>query len=154
MRNEPIDIEHRLAFFLKALESEGVCTRFYAVCSLGETRCQQAIEPLTTALGDTAPNIRRMAAYFLGELGSPLALDSLRECLEDDHPWVRARAAEALGKLADEESIPLLEALLEDQEELYWTFMNVGEVAGEAIARIKTTGPLLEIRLTRLPPVE
>jgi bla regulator protein blaR1 len=77
-----------------------------------------AVEPLTTALGDSSPSVRRNAAWAIGELTNMReseranAVPSLASLLSDSDEWVRMAAVRALGEIRDERVVePLMNTL-------------------------------------------
>ena len=68
--------------------------------AIGRVGLREGIQPLTTALGDTDPDVREMAAFGLGLIGDVVAAPALTAALADASPMVRGRAAEALGQIA------------------------------------------------------
>ncbi len=61
----------------------------------------EGVAPLQTALTDTDPAVRQMAAFGLGLIGDRSAVPALTTALQDADPVVRGRAAEALGLIGD-----------------------------------------------------
>ncbi len=89
-----------------------------ALASMGSP----AFVPLTNALDDADPNVRRNAAWAIGELtnmsrgerGS--AVPRLVSLLDERDPWLRIAAAQALGELRDPRGFEKLIASLGDSE--------------------------------------
>ena len=96
-----------------------------------------AVEPLTNALDDANPNVRRNAAWAIGELtnmqGDERAntVPSLVSLLNDGDEWVRMAAARALGEIRDERAVEKLLATLSDGA---W---KVRELAAWALGEMK-----------------
>ena len=96
-----------------------------------------ALEPLTTALTDSNPSVRRNAAWAIGELtnmrGDERAnsVQPLVSLLDDSDEWVRMAAVRALGEIRDERAIEKLLAVLSDGG---W---KVRELAAWALGEMK-----------------
>ena len=81
-----------------------------------------ALEPLTNALHDANPSVRRNAAWAIGELTNmqekerATAVAPLVRLLDDPDEWVRMAAAQALGEIRDERAGEGLIALLSDDK--------------------------------------
>ena len=81
-----------------------------------------ALEPLTNALNDTNPSVRRNAAWAIGELTNMRdkqranAVPPLVRLLDDSDEWVRMAAAQALGEIRDERAVEGLITLLSDDK--------------------------------------
>jgi HEAT repeat protein len=73
-----------------------------------------AIEPLSRALRDPDPCVRRMAALKLGRSGEPRAIAALTSALADAEPELRAVGALGLGYAEDPASIDPLGDVLDD----------------------------------------
>ncbi|MDT4897259.1 MAG: hypothetical protein QOH25_2336 [Acidobacteriota bacterium] len=108
-----------------------------------------AVEPLTSALGDSNASVRRNAAWAIGELtnmrGSERAnaVPALASLLTDSDEWVRMAAARALGEIRDERAVePLMNALSDGS----WRVRELGTWAlGEMKEEraVQTLGKLL-----------
>lgn len=89
-----------------------------ALASMGTA----ALEPLTRALNDANPSVRRNAAWAIGELTNmhdderATAVPALVLLLGDADEWVRMAAARALGEIRDERAGEGLIALLSDSQ--------------------------------------
>lgn len=96
-----------------------------------------AVEPLTNALDDANPSVRRNAAWAIGELtnmrGDERAnsVPPLVSLLNDSDEWVRMAAARALGEIRDERAVEKLIATLSDGG---W---KVRELAAWALGEMK-----------------
>jgi beta-lactamase regulating signal transducer with metallopeptidase domain len=79
-----------------------------------------AVEPLTNALDDGNPSVRRNAAWAIGELTNmggnerANAVPPLVSLLNDSDEWVRMASARALGEIRDERAVEKLIATLSD----------------------------------------
>ena len=73
-----------------------------------------AVEPLSAALRDPDPCVRRMAALKLGRSGHPQAIAALTTALGDAEPELRAVGALGLGYAEDPASIDPLGDVLDD----------------------------------------
>ena len=77
--------------------------RFGSVRSQAPSALRQigapAREPLTVALADTDPVVRKDAARTLGEIGDARAIDPLTAVVNDQDADVRKAAAEALDSI-------------------------------------------------------
>jgi HEAT repeat protein len=77
-----------------------------AARTLANFKVPEVVAPLTAALADPDPSVRRLAAdslWRVSEVASP-AEEALRQALEDPSPGVRVRAAAALDSLGVDES--------------------------------------------------
>jgi beta-lactamase regulating signal transducer with metallopeptidase domain len=87
-----------------------------ALASMGNP----ALEPLTNALNDSNPSVRRNAAWAIGELtnmrGSERAnaVPTLISLLNDSDEWVRMASVRALGEIRDERAVEKLISALSD----------------------------------------
>lgn len=99
-----------------------------------------AVEPLTKALDDANPSVRRNAAWAVGELTNMRgddranAVAPLVSLLQDSDEWVRMAAARALGEIKDGRAAEKLTALLSDGQ---W---RVRELAAWALGEMKERG--------------
>jgi hypothetical protein len=104
-----------------------------ALASMGEI----AFMPLTNALNDANPSVRRNAAWAIGELTGGITLNRasavprLTSLLKDTDDWVRMAAARALGELRDERSV---ESLIDALSDGGW---KVRELVAWALGEIK-----------------
>jgi HEAT repeat protein/beta-lactamase regulating signal transducer with metallopeptidase domain len=104
-----------------------------ALASLGTP----AVEPLTNALDDANPSVRRNAAWAIGELTNMRgdervnAVPPLISLLNDGDEWVRMAAVRALGEIRDERAVEKLIAALSDDG---W---KVRELAAWALGEMK-----------------
>lgn len=89
-----------------------------------------AIQPLTRALRDQHPEVRRTAATFLGWKDSAEAVPALVQCLQDKEARVRKAAVSALANIKDDSSAAPLFRVLGDKE------LEIREKALEAIRLI------------------
>jgi HEAT repeat protein/beta-lactamase regulating signal transducer with metallopeptidase domain len=87
-----------------------------ALASMG----MPALEPLTNALNDSNPSVRRNAAWAIGELTNMRegdragAVPQLVVLLNDSDAWVRMSSARALGEIKDDRATEDLIARLSD----------------------------------------
>jgi HEAT repeat protein/beta-lactamase regulating signal transducer with metallopeptidase domain len=127
-----------------------------ALASMGSP----ALGPLTTALSDSNPSVRRNAAWAIGELTNMRgkersnAVPGLIVLLDDSDEWVRRAGARALGEIRDERATDGLIAHLSDRE---WQVRNtaawaLGEMkeehALEALCRLLQSDAQFEVRKT------
>jgi HEAT repeat protein len=82
----------------KQLRSREVSERIEAAETLGQMKLPESVVPLTAALKDPEPRVRRAAASALWHASdvSKAAIPALREALNDAEPAVAVRAAGAL----------------------------------------------------------
>ena len=115
---------------------------------------QDAIEPLTRALGDVtkSPRVRRDITDVLFRLHvreeDPRILEALIPVLNDGDPTVRAGAATALGDMGKDKAIsPLVDALEKEQDdEVIYQILVALETLGTQILRwdLKLTSEKME----------
>lgn len=74
-----------------------------------------AAEPLTLALNDANPVVRRIAAWGLSEMRATGAQHQVARLLSDSVPEVRAEAARALGDMEATDYSARVAALLQDR---------------------------------------
>jgi HEAT repeat protein len=108
-----------------------------------------AVEPLTSALGDSSPSVRRNAAWAIGELTNMRdseranAVPALTSLLTDSDEWVRMAAVRTLGEIRDERAVEPLMNTLSDGS---WRVRELGAWAlGEMKEEraVQTLGKLL-----------
>ena len=68
-----------------------------AARSLGEIRLATGIEPLSYALSDESPEVRKVAAWALGEMQDPEALSAVEEGYEREKDEYKDKAV--LGEM-------------------------------------------------------
>jgi len=90
-------------------------TRNILVHALGEFG-SEAVSFLSTALEDTDPRTRYLAALALGGTHDPAAADALLAATDDPEPSVRTAVLYALTALIGERAIPPLLKALDDQD--------------------------------------
>ncbi|MEZ7893066.1 MAG: HEAT repeat domain-containing protein [Candidatus Wallbacteria bacterium] len=135
--------------------------RFYAVGGLGETRCEEAIDPLISALSDQAWLVRRHSfemIQIIGEMAIPKlkqafvdgnddikywavrlialilkgnSIEILKKLLSTPHKEIRYFVVSALGETDDPRAIPILVEMFKDD------FWQIRQKAAEMIASIK-----------------
>lgn len=104
-----------------------------ALASMGSS----AFVPLTNALNDENPSVRRNAAWAIGELTNmrpgerSVAVPSLISFLTDSDAWIRMAAAQALGELRDYRAVEMLIASLSDRHP------KVRNIAAWALGELK-----------------
>ncbi len=74
----------------------------------------EAMEPLTSALRDRSPRVRRTLCEVLPAVGGEKAVELLLPLLQDPSAEIRARAARALGEIKDRAAVDPLIQLLRD----------------------------------------
>ena len=92
-----------------------------------EGMSEEALEPLTSALRDRSPRVRRTLCEVLAAVGGERAVELLVPLLQDPSPDIRARAAHSLGGLKAASAAPQLTQLLRDP---------IGEVRAAAAAAL------------------
>ena len=127
-----------------------------ALASMGSP----AFDPLTNALSDSNPSVRRNAAWAIGELTNMRgkersnAVPGLIALLDDADEWVRRAGARALGEIRDERATDGLIAHLSDRE---WQVRNtaawaLGEMkeerAVETLCSLLQSDAQFEVRKT------
>ena len=121
---------------------------------------RQGLDALIAAIGDSAPEIRAMAAHNLGELGDQRALDALTTAAtRDSSPRVRATASWALGQLGSERAIAALSIAITDTD---WQVRvsaadALGLTGGPGVADLliaATRDPVHQVRLTAVEALE
>lgn len=96
------EAEHRVATLTKSLSSRSEKTRLSAVLALAKLGEPETCKPLVTALADSSPRVRAVAATALGALEYTPALATLRRIASDDgDPDVRKAAGNAALKLGN-----------------------------------------------------
>ncbi|MBN1458678.1 MAG: HEAT repeat domain-containing protein, partial [Armatimonadetes bacterium] len=74
----------------------------------------EAMEPLSSALRDRSPGVRRSLVEVFAAMGGDRSVEMLRRLLQDPSPDLRAEAARALGNLRAEEAANDIAGLLMD----------------------------------------
>ena len=127
-----------------------------ALASMGKP----AVEPLSLALGDSNPSVRRNAAWAIGELTNMSvgeranSVSSLVSLLDDADEWVRMAAARALGEIRDERAVEQLIAKLSDgvwkvRELAIWALGEMREErAVETLCKLLLNDAEAEVRET------
>jgi len=105
--------------------------------ALDEQRGEYSIEQLIEHLENEDAENRWKAAELLGETGNEKAVEPLIAALQDDDPEVRGCAAAALGTMGNAAALPHLERLTNDQEWFVEFAETVGEVALDAMNKIR-----------------
>jgi hypothetical protein len=111
---------------------------------------QAAVEPLTAALNNENPSVRRNAAWAIGEIrGShgtnrTAAVEPLIATLSDVDSWVRVAAAFSLGEIRPSEATESLIAALGDSE---W---NVRWMVAWALGEMKARAAVESLTYTSL----
>ena len=121
----------RVLAFAEMLEA-GLRPLALSVQAIGSVT-EEALEPLTSALRDRSPRVRRTLCEVLAAMGGERAVELLIPLLQDPSPEIRARAAQSLGGLKAGAAAPQLTQLLRDP---------LGEVrasAASALAEIELT---------------
>ncbi len=98
-------------------ESQNVDARQKAVELLAAVKGDAAVEAITKALGDSAPEVRVAAIEALAGTGIHAALPQILLALKDPHPGVRQSAIVAVALLGDVENIRQLQPLTRDKDE-------------------------------------
>ncbi|MBK9036264.1 MAG: HEAT repeat domain-containing protein [Myxococcales bacterium] len=81
--------------------------RIAAITALARLGSKTALRPLVTALRDSSPSVRGIAAAGLGKLGHRAALPALRQAQGDGDAVVKKRAAEAIGQICVANNLPV-----------------------------------------------
>ena len=111
---------------------------------------QPAVEPLTAALNNENPSVRRNAAWAIGEIRGGLgtnrtaAVEPLIATLSDVDSWVRVAAAFSLGEMRPSEATESLIAALGDAE---W---NVRWMVAWALGEMKARAAVESLTSTSL----
>src|SRR5262245_57599365 len=111
---------------------------------------QPAVEPLTAALNNESPSVRRNAAWAIGEIRGGLgtnrtaAVEPLIATLSDVDSWVRVAAAFSLGEMRPGEATESLIAALGDAE---W---NVRWMVAWALGEMKARAAVESLTSTSL----
>ena len=95
-----------------------------------ESVTEEAMEPLTAALRDRSPRVRRSLCEVLAAMGGDKSEALLGALLQDPSPELRARAAQALGGLKSISAVAQLTPLLQDP------MAEVRSAAASALAEI------------------
>lgn len=98
----------------------------------------QALQPLTSILGDENSLVREVIVEVLGRIGDPSAVERLAVTLRDGAKWVRNRTVEALAKLNTPRAIELITTALNDSdsgvfETAVRSLMQLGEAGRQAV---------------------
>jgi len=102
---------------LKALdESTSLEKRQKAVEILVVAKGETAIQGLTKALRDPAPEVRVAAIEGLAGMGVRSALPQFQQALKDGHPGVRLSAVQAIALLGDATHVKDVEPLARDKD--------------------------------------
>ena len=96
------------------------------------------LSALQRAAKDSAPELRRLAAWGLSLAGTTEAADTLRTALKDPDPGVRWFASYSLARLAAVQAIPGLREIEQSMDQPTW----VAAGAAGAIARISQAAEL------------
>lgn len=143
-----------VSYLLSAAKDPDPAVRFQAVMWLHDEHREdpRVVTSLVTALRDTHPAVRSMAASKVGDMGDQRATEGLISLLKDDAQGVVTSAIGSLGDLRDNRAtLPLIELL--DSEDAY-----VAQCAILALGRIGDTRavePLIRIlkdQTSRLRP--
>jgi hypothetical protein len=103
--------------------------RWRAAEALGQIGDAGAVEPLITALEDSAWNVRGVVVLALGQIGDVRSVGPLIEALNDEYAGVRMNAAGVLGTFGDPSVFkPLITALKDEYAEVR---MNAAISLGE-----------------------
>jgi len=102
---------------------------------------QEALEPLTSALRERSPRVRRSLYEVLAAMGGDRAVELLTLALEDPSPELRAQAARSLGQMKAISAASRLAQLLKDP------MAEVRSAAASALGEVgldSFCGPVLE----------
>jgi HEAT repeat protein len=107
------EAEKAVPALLECLTHKESEMRSAAAKGLGRIGAKAAIEPLTKALKDPDPYVRRSAALALAAIGpeAKAAIPVLRQAMEDKQGYVYVAAAGALVRLSPEDSKAAMESL-------------------------------------------
>jgi len=97
-------------------ESNDLEQRQKAIEVLAMSRSDLAVQALTKALGDPAPEIKAAAIDGLAGQGSSTALPKIVLALKDKHPGVRQSAIAAIVLLGDASNVKDLKPLSKDSD--------------------------------------
>lgn len=115
--------------------------RMMAVYAMGHISTRTYFEPLSEALEDEVPDIRKIALEALAEDPEKIAerLPLLARRLDDENREVRLAFIDVLGRCAESDAVPLLLRALEDRDD--WVRIRAVEVFGRR--RMTTAVPHL-----------
>lgn len=116
-------------------ESNKVDLRQKAVDVLVAAKGEAAIQALTLAMDDAAPEVRLAAIEGLATLGVRAALPRIVKSLNDPHPGVRQSAIIAVALMGDAENLKELRPLRKDPDP------SVATAAETAIKRLSARRP-------------
>jgi hypothetical protein len=97
-------------------ESDNIDVRQKAIDVLAKGKGDAAIEAITNALGDAAPEVRAAAIEALAGNGIRTALPQILLALKDGHPGVRQSAVIAVALLGDNDNVRQLQPLTRDKD--------------------------------------
>lgn len=102
------DDDARIAQLTATLSADhGERDRIAATTALARLGGKQTLRPLVTALKDTSPTVRGIAAAGLGKLGHRAALPALRQARTDADAVVQKRVAEAIVQICTANNLPV-----------------------------------------------
>lgn len=121
--SEDLDFDTLIPLFAEVLLGDkDEYTRVNAAGLLSCIRDPRVVTPLTKALQDPSPEVRRRATDALGYVAGNIdsqnfqdAIPELLEALNDSDIWVRISAASSLGDIGDPTAVPKLLESLQDE---------------------------------------
>ena len=113
--------------------------RMKAAVRLGELGDERAVEPLTAAVSDKAPEVRREAIKALGRMKARSAAGAILKVMKGDEFLVQRAAAGALIKIGDPGVADELLPLLNEDGSVGSAAMVLGELGDK-----RAVGPLLK----------
>lgn len=126
----------------------------------------QQIEPsdetlplLLTALGDSRPAVRRLAAVYIGDVKKPEVLPHLYQALKDPNPAVRRTAGDTLSDIGDASAQDAMaEALIDSNKLVRWRAARfLYEFGNERVLdalKLSKEDPEFEVRMQVLMAIE
>jgi len=114
--------------FISLLRHDDKNIRYYAVGGLGETRCDEAVDPLINALSDSSWLVRRHAFEMLEVIGEP-AVNKLKQAFFQGNDDVKYWAVRLLAKILKGNSVEILKKMMNTpQKEIrYFIITALGE---------------------------
>jgi HEAT repeat protein len=109
-------MNEEFASLVRGFSARSALKRKAAARALGRAGRPDAVAPLSSALADSHPGVRREAAIALGRIGDPDSVPPLLGALADREAAVREGALAALIRLRDRRAVPSAIPLLKDPE--------------------------------------
>lgn len=100
-----------LPAFTSLLRHEDKNIRFYAVGGIGQTRCEEGVDPLIAALSDPSWLVRRQAFEMLELMGEP-AVEKLKTAFFQGNDDVKYWAVRLIAKIMKGNAVGILKKML------------------------------------------